>query len=136
MLTLVFVGRVDTDLARRCLEDEPAAMSINVRPPQHVAQEGARLGILPDWSNWLAYRGGGARKADQEHIFLPDFALDVGTELRCNAAFQAGFEQTLSALGRRTVEFAEQQALHRPCLSNDAGAIDRSGDIADAAHYA
>ena len=104
--------------------------------PHDVAQEGARLRILPYQSDGFADRGRGARQAHQEYIFLPDLAPDVRAQLRSDTTFQAGFEKELSAFGSRSIELPEQEPLHRTRLPDHAGPIDRSGDISDAAHDA
>jgi hypothetical protein len=83
---------------------------------------------------FLRIGGGGAGKADQENVFLPDRPPDVGRQLGLYAGLERGGKNA-SARGER-----RRRTRRRPCagwteLVDHARPGDVGRDVADAAHH-
>src|SRR6185295_10039272 len=100
-----------------------------------LEEEGARARILAYHADRLAYRRGSAGKADQEDVLLPDRPADIGGQLGLYTAGERGRKQRLGARRAPPVVLAEDHALDRALLVDDARPRDVARDVADAAHH-
>src|SRR4030088_341864 len=98
--------------------------------PHDVKQERSRLPILSDRADSTSHGGSGAGQTDKKHILLPDLPKNVRGEFGVDASLQAGMQKGFSSCRPAAIELSEDQAFHRSRLPDDAGAIDRSRNVA------